>query len=108
MTNCTCAAHPLLAAWGKQGRDFIGLLDEHDSADARERLAAALGGQARRLDLFESAGDDTLLRQLQDDIRDLRPLRETRARWPAVDTGRDASIRFHVAHSRQREVEIPA
>ncbi|OZI67369.1 exodeoxyribonuclease V subunit gamma [Bordetella genomosp. 11] len=99
-------AHPLLAAWGKQGRDFIGLLDEHDSADARERLAAALGGEARRLDLFESAGDDTLLRQLQDDIRDLRPLRETRARWPGVDPGRDASIRFHVAHSRQREVEI--
>ncbi|AOB33305.1 exodeoxyribonuclease V subunit gamma [Bordetella sp. H567] len=99
-------AHPLLAAWGKQGRDFIGLLDEHDNADARERLAAALGGQARRLDLFEPAGDDTLLRQLQDDIRDLRPLRETRARWSAVDTGRDASIRFHVAHSRQREVEV--
>ena len=28
-------AHPLLAAWGKQGRDFIGLLDEHDSDVAR-------------------------------------------------------------------------
>ncbi|ANN65155.1 exodeoxyribonuclease V subunit gamma [Bordetella bronchialis] len=99
-------AHPLLAAWGKQGRDFIGLLDEHDDPGARARLAAALGGEARRLDLFEAAGDDTLLRQLQDDIRDLRPLRETRARWPAVDPARDASIRFHVAHSRQREVEI--
>ncbi|CAM3594152.1 RecBCD enzyme subunit RecC [Bordetella sputigena] len=99
-------AHPLLAAWGKQGRDFIGLLDEHDSADARARMTAALGGAARRLDLFESAGGDTLLRQLQDDIRDLRPLRETRERWPAVDPRRDASIRFHVAHSRQREVEI--
>ncbi|OZI26854.1 exodeoxyribonuclease V subunit gamma [Bordetella genomosp. 9] len=99
-------AHPLLAAWGKQGRDFIGLLDEHDSADARARISAALGGSAQRLDLFESAGDDTLLRQLQDDIRDLRPLRETRERWPAVDPRRDASIRFHVAHSRQREVEI--
>jgi exodeoxyribonuclease V gamma subunit len=99
-------AHPLLAAWGKQGRDFIGLLDEHDNADARARLAASMGEQSRRLDLFGSAGDDTLLRQLQDDIRDLRPLRETCARWPAVDTARDASIRFHIAHSRQREVEI--
>jgi exodeoxyribonuclease V gamma subunit len=99
-------AHPLLAAWGKQGRDFIGLLDEHDNADARARLAASMGEQSRRLDLFGSAGDDTLLRQLQDDIRDLRPLRETCARWPAVDTSRDASIRFHIAHSRQREVEI--
>jgi exodeoxyribonuclease V gamma subunit len=99
-------AHPLLAAWGKQGRDFIGLLDEHDSADARARLSVAMGEQPRRLDLFGSAGEDTLLRQLQDDIRDLRPLRETRTCWPAVDTARDASIRFHVAHSRQREVEI--
>jgi exodeoxyribonuclease V gamma subunit len=99
-------AHPLLAAWGKQGRDFIGLLDEHDSADARARLSGAMGEQPRRLDLFGSAGEDTLLRQLQDDIRDLRPLRETRTRWPAVDAARDASIRFHVAHSRQREVEI--
>jgi exodeoxyribonuclease V gamma subunit len=99
-------AHPLLAAWGKQGRDFIGLLDEHDSAGERARLAAALGGEAQRLDLFGSAGDDTLLRQLQDDIRDLRPVRETRARWPAVDAVRDPSVRFHIAHSRQREVEI--
>ncbi|WP_164662963.1 exodeoxyribonuclease V subunit gamma, partial [Pseudomonas viridiflava] len=23
-------AHPLLAAWGKQGRDYINLLDSHD------------------------------------------------------------------------------
>jgi exodeoxyribonuclease V gamma subunit len=99
-------AHPLLAAWGKQGRDFIGLLDEHDSPDVRARLTASLGDRARRLDLFGPAGQDTLLRQLQDDIRDLRPLRETRAQWPAVDVLRDTSLRFHVAHSRQREVEI--
>ncbi|ARP84949.1 exodeoxyribonuclease V subunit gamma [Bordetella genomosp. 9] len=99
-------AHPLLAAWGKQGRDFIGLLDEHDSPEARERLTRTLGLPPQRLDLFAPAGDDTLLRQLQDDIRDLRPLRESRQRWPAVDPLADASIRFHVAHSRQRETEI--
>ncbi|WP_233236232.1 exodeoxyribonuclease V subunit gamma [Bordetella sp. LUAb4] len=101
-------AHPLLAAWGKQGRDFIGLLDEHDDRDAREAFLARYGEYTQRLDLFQAVADEdaTLLRQLQDDIRDLRPLHESRARWPAVDTRHDESIRFHVAHSRQREVEI--
>jgi exodeoxyribonuclease V gamma subunit len=99
-------AHPLLAAWGKQGRDFIGLLDEHDSQAARASVLSSLGDQAQRFDLFASAGVSSLLRQLQDDIRDLRPLRETREHWPAVDTAADASVRFHIAHSRQREVEI--
>ena len=99
-------AHPLLAAWGKQGRDFIGLLDEHDDASARNAVLASAGAEAQRVDLFASPGQDTLLRQLQDDIRDLRPLHETQARWPAVDPRGDASIRFHLAHSRQREVEV--
>ncbi|SIR56133.1 DNA helicase/exodeoxyribonuclease V, gamma subunit [Aromatoleum tolulyticum] len=99
-------AHPLLAAWGKQGRDFIGLLDEHDAGDARDRYARRFAEVGTRIDLFESHGDDCLLHQLQDDIRDLRPLAETRARWPAVDPATDASIRFHVAHGPQREVEI--
>ncbi|HRP94781.1 MAG TPA: exodeoxyribonuclease V subunit gamma, partial [Rhodocyclaceae bacterium] len=99
-------AHPLLAAWGKQGRDFIGLLDEHDAADAHARYGARLAEIRQRIDLFAPHGEDTLLNQLQDDIRDLRPLGDTRARWPAVDPARDASMRFHVAHGAQREVEI--
>lgn len=88
-------AQPLLATWGKQGRDFIGLLDELDNADIGQRI-----------DLFSSPGNDCLLHQLQDDIRDLRPLRETRDQWMAVDPQQDHSIRFHTAHSPQREVEI--
>ncbi|MFP3500286.1 hypothetical protein SB759_39370, partial [Pseudomonas sp. SIMBA_059] len=48
----------------------------------------------------------TLLNQLQDDILELRPLAETRELWPPVDPGKDRSIRFHIAHSPQREVEI--
>lgn len=99
-------AHPLLAAWGKQGRDFIGLLDEHDVGEARERYASRFAEVGTRIDLFAPHGEDSLLHQLQDDIRDLRPLAETRARWPAVDPATDASIRFHVAHGPQREVEI--
>jgi exodeoxyribonuclease V gamma subunit len=96
-------AQPLLAAWGKQGRDFIRLLDHHDEREAYESHVAASG---QRIDLFDANPGDTLLRQLQDDIRDLRPLAETRVRWPAVDPSRDRSLRFHVTHSPQREVEV--
>ncbi|MCO5760647.1 MAG: exodeoxyribonuclease V subunit gamma, partial [Chromatiaceae bacterium] len=103
-------AHPLLAAWGKQGRDFIGLLDEHDDATARGLYAARFHAIGQRIDLFDPPRDPsqatTLLAQLQDDIRDLRPLAESRDRWPPVDPARDLSLRFHIAHGPQREVEI--
>lgn len=97
-------AHPLLAAWGKQGRDYIRLLDEHDQPERYRQMFDQLPWQ--RIDLFESHGQDTLLNQLQDDIRTLRSVGETRETWPPLDPQEDASIRFHVAHSTQREVEI--
>ena len=59
-----------------------------------------------RIDLFSESQPTTLLNQLQDDILELRPLAETRERWPAVDLESDRSIRFHIAHSPQREVEM--
>ncbi|RGP53750.1 exodeoxyribonuclease V subunit gamma [Pseudomonas abyssi] len=97
-------AHPLLAAWGKQGRDYINLLDQHDERASYEaRFANIAGG---RVDLFEAPAGNTLLQQLQQDILQLRPLAESRELWPAVDTARDHSIRFHLAHSPQREVEV--
>ncbi|SFU77813.1 exodeoxyribonuclease V subunit gamma [Halomonas korlensis] len=100
-------AQPLLAAWGKQGRDYLRLLDEHDDAQQYEGLFAA---DSLRIDLFEpcvdSHGEQRLLNQLQDDIRELRPPHETRETWPAVDTRHDDSIVFHIAHGPQREVEI--
>jgi len=96
-------AHPLLAAWGKQGRDFIGLLDAYDE---RERYEQRFLEVQQRIDLFESSGESCLLNQLQEDIRELRPLAETRTRWPACDPHTDKSVRFHVAHSAQREVEV--
>lgn len=99
-------AHPLLASWGKQGRDFIGLLDEFDSADDREHYRPQFEAIGQRIDLFEEREANTVLQQLQDDIRDLRPLHETRSSWPDVDTSVDHSVRFHVAHGAQREVEI--
>jgi exodeoxyribonuclease V gamma subunit len=95
--------HPLLAAWGRQGRDFIRLLDDYDQPQDYRGRFTAIG---ERVDLFEAGPQDSLLRQLQDDIRELRPLAETRRHWPAVDAAHDRSIAFHVAHGRQREVEI--
>lgn len=94
-------AHPLLAAWGKQGRDYINLLDSYDDPNSYRSVF-----RDGRIDLFSEGNPTTLLGQLQDDILELRPLNETREHWPAVDTEQDGSIRFHVAHSVQREVEI--
>lgn len=94
-------AHPLLAAWGKQGRDYINLLDSYDEPDSYR--AAFRNG---RIDLFSENQPKNMLNQLQDDILELRPLSETRTLWPAVDLTQDDSIRFHIAHSAQREVEI--
>ncbi|WP_426238068.1 exodeoxyribonuclease V subunit gamma [Pseudomonas sp. TWP3-2] len=94
-------AHPVLAAWGKQGRDYINLLDSYDDPDGY-RSAFRDG----RIDLFSDTDPLNMLNQLQNDILELRPLSETREHWPAVDLTQDQSIRFHVAHSAQREVEI--
>lgn len=94
-------AQPLLAAWGKQGRDYIALLDEFDQPDSY-RGAFSDG----KIDLYSDGTTDTLLSQLQNDILELRPLSETRELWPPVDPKVDPSIRFHIAHSAQREVEV--
>jgi len=94
-------AHPLLAAWGKQGRDYINLIDSYD--DPSSYQGAFSDG---RIDLFVEDEPKTLLNQLQNDILELRPLEETRTLWPAIERNKDQSIRFHIAHSAQREVEI--
>ena len=97
--------HPLLSAWGKQGRDYVALIDRHDQEPERYRPAFERinGG---RIDLFVPAPTDHLLGQLQDDVLHLRPLAESRALWPAVNPQTDHSLRFHRAHSPQREVEV--
>ncbi|HZX26771.1 MAG TPA: exodeoxyribonuclease V subunit gamma [Telluria sp.] len=87
-------SHPLLASWGRQGRDFIRLLDEFDA----QRTDAGM-----RVDLFGEEEGATLLAQVQGAVRDLLPLAEHAFPPPAAD---DRSIEFAVAHSAQREVEI--
>ncbi len=90
--------HPLLAAWGKQGRDYIGLLYDYDLPEKYREWFNSI-------DLFvpvvEKDASDSLLQQIQQDIFDLNPL-PTEKRT----LGEDNSIRFHRAHSPQREVEI--
>ena len=99
-------AQPLLASWGKQGRDYIHFIDETDRPAAYQALFEAMG---HRIDLFEShlkPDTPSLLNQLQEDILDLRSASESRSHWPAVDIKRDHSLRFHSVHSIQREVEV--
>ncbi len=91
-------SHPLLASWGRQGRDFIRMLDEFD-----EHAQAEGRDDSLRIDLFGEETGETLLQQVQVAIRELRPLAEHEQTPP--DAG-DRSIEFHVAHSVQREVEV--
>lgn len=91
-------AHPLLAAWGRQGGDFVRQLDAFDDARAAQQRFAI-----PKVDLFDDAPGDSLLEQVQANIRDLLPLCE---HPPATPGPADRSIVFHIAHSAQREVEI--
>lgn len=93
-------AHPLLASWGKQGRDYIRLLDLYDETLAKQEAFNTI-----KLELFETHPTDHLLAQLQDDILNLRPLPETRQQWP-TPKATDKSLQFHVCHSPQRELEV--
>jgi exodeoxyribonuclease V gamma subunit len=88
-------SHPLLASWGRQGRDFIRMLDEFDGEQG-----ARFGNM--RIDLFSDEPGQTLLGQAQAAIRDLLPLSE----HPHAPPPDDCSIVFHIAHSAQREVEV--
>ncbi|BBO87164.1 exodeoxyribonuclease V subunit gamma [Desulfosarcina ovata] len=94
--------NPLLAAWGKQGRDYIGLLYGYDRPNAYRQNFA-------EIDLFQDfvAPDQAghLLQQVQQAILDLQPLPAADQEKPSVAPD-DRSISFQLAHSRQREVEI--
>ncbi|WP_341678378.1 exodeoxyribonuclease V subunit gamma [Niveibacterium sp. SC-1] len=88
--------NPLLAAWGRQARDFQRLLDAHDQSAGLAAAAAA------RIDFFQSPGEATLLTQLQHGILEL----EAPANPPRRRAAEDDSLCFHVAHSPMREVEV--
>ena len=92
--------NPLLASWGKLGRDYIYLLSDLEGS--------------QELDAFVDVTPDNLLHNIQSDILEL----ENRAvagvnieEFSRSDNKRlldplDNSITFHVCHSPQREVEV--
>ena len=98
-------AHPLLAAWGRQSRDYVRLLDEFDNTHATANPTVW-----PRVDLFDDAPADegTLLQQVQRSIRDLLPLTEHPRALQAGHriAASDHSIVFHSAHSLVRELEV--
>ncbi|MDE2121420.1 MAG: exodeoxyribonuclease V subunit gamma, partial [Betaproteobacteria bacterium] len=89
-------AHPLLAAWGRQGRDFMRQLDACEAE-------AQAGIEFARTDVFDESPPRSLLEHVQAAIRDLLPLAE-HAR--AVVPDDDDSIQFQITHGSQREVEV--
>ena len=94
-------APALLAAWGRQGRDFVRQLDAFDDVQAAQEAVPGV-----KLDLFDDVpGADAtrLLTQLQHRIRDLKSAQD------AVDAplqADDRSVVFQVAHSPVRELEV--
>lgn len=101
ITPAPAASHPLLAAWGKQGRDYIRLLDEFDQTASHKALFAG-----ERVDLFSDYDTSHLLGMLQQDILELRPLTETSQHWPALAGEQLSSISFACCHSVVRELEV--
>uniref|UniRef100_UPI00262D7D1A exodeoxyribonuclease V subunit gamma n=1 Tax=Acidithiobacillus sp. TaxID=1872118 RepID=UPI00262D7D1A len=75
-------AHPLLAAWGRQGRDFMRQLESHEGHEARPHAA-----ELPRTDVFDESEPRSLLEQVQAAIRDLVPLSEHAA--PPVEADDD-------------------
>jgi exodeoxyribonuclease V gamma subunit len=94
-------ANPLLASWGKQGRDYIRLLDQFDERNVYENWNWAND----KIDLFENHAENEnacLLHKLQQTILDLEPIPTEKI----ILNQSDNSIAFHIAHSPQREIEI--
>ncbi|MBH9554295.1 exodeoxyribonuclease V subunit gamma [Inhella gelatinilytica] len=91
--------HPLLNAWGHQGRDFI---RQWDAFEDVLRLGERSG---LTLEHFDVSPPRTWLEQVQAAVRDLQRLAEHPRRLDAVAAD-DRSIVFHSAHSPQREVEV--
>ncbi len=90
--------HPLLAAWGRQSRDFIRQLDAFDDT-RRSRDVLDMP----RVDLFDDDRGSRWLERVQARIRDLEPPGEVPE---APLDPHDRSIVFHSTHSDQREVEV--
>lgn len=91
---------PLLASWGKQGRDYTGVLNEADQSEQFIHLF-----EQHKVDLFSEAAGESVLATLQNDILNLRSNEECLAEERQLSK-QDNSCVFHICHSAQREVEV--
>lgn len=87
------SGHPLLAAWGKMGRDFLYLLSQ---------------SHANEIDAYAQVSGQGLLAQLQNAILNLQPFQPNGSQdtLPFILLDNDDSLRIHACHSPMREVEI--
>ena len=95
--------HPLLAAWGKHGRDYLHAIDQFEASEAN---AAPYIRQDVFIDPVQEALDQgqtpSVLHQLQSAVLHLSvPPTSQEERTPEDD-----SITLAQAHSAQREVEV--
>ncbi len=88
--------HPLLAAWGRMGQEFLLALEDHhmladvrDASDAEDSSVDA-GNRLQRLQESLRRRDVTLLAPVAD----------------ARHERRDGSLRVHACHTRLRELEV--
>lgn len=105
--------HPLVDAWGKQGSEYLQLLSSFPdrkldrASPSLKRMDSSSpepsGTAAHPKDTTQCL--PTLLQQLQEDMLAGRSLQERRS-LNTICSSSENSIRFHVAHSPQREVEI--
>lgn len=86
--------HPLLAAWGKQGKDYIQLLNTFDETSTNAHWF-------QRVDVFVEPNESTRLAQLQRHVLQLTPP-EAQPQTYAEDD----SICLRSGYSSQREVEM--
>jgi len=89
--------HPLLAAWGRMGQEFLLALEDQqllaDVRDAGDGEDAAVGSGCNRLQRLQQS-----LRR--NTIALLAPAQE------ATDSRNDPSLRVHACHTRLRELEV--
>ena len=101
------STQPLLASWGKQGRDYFHLLDDFDNVEA---YRGALESVLQKVEVFHDpvAENDTSPNQLayvQSSILNLTSFDQEKNKFKSK-VNDDHSIQFVSAHSAQREVEI--
>jgi exodeoxyribonuclease V gamma subunit len=85
--------NPLLAAWGRAGRDFIATLFSYELVTPREIEFYA-----------EPAEPIDLLQRLQLDLLERRAPHG--AKIPLASIERERSLQIHACHTRMREVEV--